>query len=66
MKTIREIIKSIGGVHEVARVTGVRPVSVRNWCGDGYIPGKHHQKVIELGEEKNIKLDSLDLDPNIF
>ena len=66
MKTIREIVKSIGGDHEVARRTGVRPVTVRSWCSDGYIPKLHHKNVIELAHEKNIEIEEFNLDPKFI
>lgn len=61
--TIRQIIARLGGIVVVAKSCGLRPVSIRNWIMDDYIPRKHHETIKEMGKRKGIKLTSKELDP---
>ena len=61
--TIREVVRRLGGEHEIARTVGLRPTSIRNWIADGYVPPKHHATVIELAAGKGVTVTAEELDP---
>lgn len=63
MTRVKEVIDRIGGEAEVAKVTGLRPVSIRTWARDGYIPPKHHEAVMERCKELGLDVTVQDLDP---
>lgn len=62
--TVKEIVKAIGGDAEVARRLGIRPVSVRGYMRDGYLPRKHHAVILDMAASAGLRITTLDLDPS--
>lgn len=61
--TIKEIVAKLGGDRAVAAAIDRRPSAIRNWIRDGYIPPKHHDRILALASDAGFELSERDLDP---
>lgn len=59
------LIKALGGITAVAKVAGVSAVTVQRWRfpverggTGGFIPRKHHQRLIEAAQGQGVDLPS--------
>ena len=60
---IKHLVVELGGSRKIAAELGLRPSAIRNWSYDGYIPPKHHSRIIKLAKKHGLKLTKKDLDP---
>ena len=63
IKSVKEIIDSIGPRKETAKIFGITVGAVSHWIRMNRIALKSRPKIIELAKEKNITLTMLDLTP---
>lgn len=60
MKTATEIIDSLGGLSECARVCDLRPSAISSWKDQNSIPRWHHDALIKLAKKKDVDLSKDD------
>jgi len=63
IKSVKEIIDSIGTRKEIAKLFGISVSAVSHWILVNKIASKSRPKIIELAKEKNINLTMLDVTP---
>ena len=63
IKSVKEIIDSIGTRKEIAKIFGITVGAVDHWILMNRIAMKSRPKIIELAKDKNITLTMLDLTP---
>ena len=61
IKSVAEILDSLGGKKEIAKLVGITLTSVNHWILVNRIGIKNRPKIIELAKDKNITLTMLDL-----
>lgn len=58
------VIARFGGVRKLQRALGhPNPTTVQGWKERGWIPSKHHQRVLEVARENGIELSANDFIP---
>ena len=57
MKTVSDVIDSLGGTTKAAAILGVGPSAVSNWKATGEFPARLHFVIFRECERRGIKID---------
>jgi hypothetical protein len=63
IKSVAEILDSLGGKKEIAKLVGITLTSVNHWILVNRIGIKNRPKILQIAKEKNINLTMLDVTP---
>lgn len=55
MSKVRWIILQHGGYRGVAKMLGLKPITIRKWCTDG-VPDRHQAKFREMAGRINVPI----------